>query len=189
MACFGGSFGCLQLVAFSLAIFFINPLSAKPRPNVTNEEINTICTKTQAPSFCFQVLTNETLHANETNLHGLAKISIGLAVASAEGTQTAITPLVKQAKNYTKREGYTLCSQNYGEALSTLRRARKLLAKHDYRGLRVAALAAVEKAKACENHVKTAGYNVDYPLHEKNKEFKRYCNIIWAISNRLVESN
>ncbi|OMO69156.1 Pectinesterase inhibitor [Corchorus capsularis] len=179
------SFACCLLIASSLAIIlFINPSEAKPRPNVTNDEINTICSKTIAPSFCFRVLTNQTLHANETSLVGLAKISIQLALDSAYDTQLAISPLIKQAKNYTEREGYTLCSQNYRQAVAAVREAKQKLAKHDYRGVRVEALAAVEEARACENRVKSSAYS---PLHERNKGFIRYSNIIWAISNRLVE--
>ncbi|KAK6233819.1 hypothetical protein QUC31_006225 [Theobroma cacao] len=174
------------LVALSFSIFFINPSFAKPRPNVTDAEIITICSKTPAPSFCLKVLSNETLHANQTSLHGLAKISIELALASADETEVEISPLIKQAENYTVREGYTLCSQNYQEAVASLKDAKRLLSKHDYRGVRVQALAALEEAEACEHDLRIPAFNPS-PLHDKNEEFKHYCNIIWAITNRLVD--
>ncbi|OMO79087.1 Pectinesterase inhibitor [Corchorus olitorius] len=177
------------LFASSLAIILliINPCVAQSRPNITKDDINTICSKTRAPSFCFRVLTNQTLHAKETSLLGLANISIELALATAYDTQLAISPLIKLANNYTEREGYTLCSQNYRQAVAAVRDAMQKLAKHEYRGVRVEALAAVEEARACENRVKSSAFKPYSPLHERNKGFIRYCNILWAISNRLVE--
>ncbi|OMO98456.1 Pectinesterase inhibitor [Corchorus capsularis] len=179
---------CLLIATSLVIILIINPsAAAKPSPNVTNADINSICNKTLAPSFCFRVLTNQTLHANETTLFGLANISINIALASANETQFAIAPLIKQAKNFTVREAYTLCSHNYKEAAVAVRDAQRLLAKHNYRGMRISALSAVEEAKACENHIKSPAVCSHSPLHDKNRDFKRYCNIIWAISNRLVQ--
>ncbi|OMO91921.1 Pectinesterase inhibitor [Corchorus capsularis] len=163
---------------------FLRNITAQSKPNITKDDINTICSKTRAPSFCFRVLTNQTLHAKETSLLGLANISIDLALASAYDTQLAISPLIKLAKDYTEREGYTLCSQNYRQAVAAVRDAKQKLGKHEYRGVRVEALAAVEEARACESRVKSSAYS---PLHERNKGFIRYCNILWAITNRLVE--
>ncbi|XVE90876.1 hypothetical protein DITRI_Ditri20bG0111400 [Diplodiscus trichospermus] len=186
MAFFGSSF---LLVALSVAFFFTNvPTFAEPGRNITDAEISTICSKTLSPSFCSRVLTNKTLHANQTDLHGLAKISIGLALAFANETHAAIDPLIKAARNYNEREGYVLCSKNYEEAIHALRDAQRMLSKQDYRGVRVEALAAAAEAKACEHDVgiPSSPYNPS-PLQEKNKNFNNYCNIIWAITNRLVE--
>ncbi|OMO98457.1 Pectinesterase inhibitor [Corchorus capsularis] len=179
------SFARFLLIATSLAIMlFINPCAAKSRPLVTYADINTICSKTDDQSFCSRVLTNPSLHPYETNLYGLAKISINLALTAAYDTQQAISPLLNQAKNYKEREAYTLCSNNYKEASASVRNANRLLAKHDYRGVRVSALSGVEEAKDCESHAKI---NPNSPLVQKNGDFKNYCNILWVISNRLVE--
>ncbi|OMO68456.1 UDP-glucuronosyl/UDP-glucosyltransferase [Corchorus capsularis] len=141
------------LIATSLAtILFINPSAAKSRPLVTYADINTICSKTEDQPFCFRVLTNQTFRPYETNLLGLAKIPINLALSGAFYINEDIPPLLKQAKNYKEREAYTLCSQNYNEAYDTVRKAIRFLTKDDYRGLRVAALSGGEEAKACGNN-------------------------------------
>ncbi|XVE90871.1 hypothetical protein DITRI_Ditri20bG0110900 [Diplodiscus trichospermus] len=184
MAFFGSSF---LLVALSVAFFFTNPTFAEPGRNVTDAEISTICAKTLSPSFCSRLLSNKTLHANQTDLHGLAKISIGLALAYASETHATIDPLIKAARNYNEREGYVLCSKNYEEAIDALRDAQRMLSKQDYRGVRVESLAAAEEAKSCEHDVGIPSSPYNPPLQEKIKNFNNYCNIIWAITNRLVE--
>ncbi|OMO58309.1 Pectinesterase inhibitor [Corchorus olitorius] len=177
------SFARFLLIATSLAIIlFINPSAAKSRPIlVTNADIKTMCSKTEAHSLCLRLLTNQ---AND--LHELAMIPLYLALKSASQTRQAISPLIRQAKNYKETQAYALCSQNYSEALDSVKLALLLLSKHDYRGLRVAALSAVVKAKACGVRVATF-INPFSPFLQKNGDFKNYCNILWVITNRLLE--
>ncbi|OMP11864.1 Pectinesterase inhibitor [Corchorus olitorius] len=181
------SFARFLLIATSLAtILFINPSAAKSsRPLVTYADINTICSKTEDQPFCFRVLTNQTFRPYETDLLGLAKIPINLALTGAFYIKRDIPPLLKQAKNYKEREAYTLCTQNYNDAYDTVRKAIRFRVKGDYRGLRVAALSGGEEAKACG--VRVAQFNPSSPLLQKNGELKNYFNIIWVISNRLIE--
>ncbi|GAV76007.1 PMEI domain-containing protein, partial [Cephalotus follicularis] len=172
------------LPSIVLVLFLCIALShARLYSKISSSVLNNICFRTQNPKFCLGVLTS-TPNVNTTDLPGLAKISIGIANASASNTKSFISRLIKTTSGPKLKGRYMSCFENYDDAIDDLEQAQQYLSSSDYLGVSVAASGAMDQAGDCNDDFKQPPA-APALLIQRNQVLGNLSDIILVISNVL----
>lgn len=70
--------------------------------------------------------------------------------------------------------------------MAELVNAQNFLASGYYRKLRVESITAKVKAKTCDETLDKPPKTIT-PISDYDRDFRHYCSIVWAVSNRLID--
>ncbi|XP_030515121.2 pectinesterase inhibitor [Rhodamnia argentea] len=178
------------LSCFMLLLLSINfSSSAILERTGSDRMVKDICSKTQDPVFCMQVLAYDPPTKGAALLRSLALFSLDLAQAGASEARIAIDARINSTGDPQLREAFIECSAAYGAAVSALRDADKLLVSGDYVSLRTRASGVAAQVEQCQTSLKLKQEARQDPIGVKNNDLKRICSIILAISNLLLALN
>ena len=170
-------------VALFVVIFFISS-SARLSLAVTKAEINTICTGTPNPSFCFKLFKSDP-HITNLNLTGLVKVLIKYAHDESLDTEKIIQLHAESIKDPFIKKQYSLCSNNFEYTLVPFDSALKYLAAKDPHSLNVNIAAAMTFAETCKDVFEEFHIKLDPQILMKINDFQDLCSIPLMISTML----
>ncbi|KAJ4831744.1 hypothetical protein Tsubulata_031016 [Turnera subulata] len=176
-------FLCLSMALLSLP----SPSFGDPQQNVTNKDIDIICSKTPDYDFCWRTIKSNPL-ATRGTLVSLAKTTIEAAIAEVNDTYKQLGPIITITSDQSIKQGYQLCLGHYIGAAASLKDALLLLNKSDFRTVRVLAASAGQEGILCEKELGIEP-NKPSPIRVRNDNLSRYGSIIWAITNRLISAS
>lgn len=141
------------------------------------DSIKEICQQTNDPYLCFDSFKSDPRSTN-ASLTTLAHISIKSAQKSAKAARKLIHSALYSGN-------YTECITIYDDAISNLKKCKKVLKAHDYGQLNTLVSGAMTDASLCDGSV---GRGVQGPPQLKFGSIKLQglCNIIIVISNNLA---
>lgn len=163
-----------MLMAFLL---LINGSFGRPSTMIVSNELNGICSTTQDPSFCIQVLNSNPRTAN-ANLKGLTQISIDLAKSNATKTTTLITSLMEKDNDPKLKGSYQTCAKNYDSSISSLDDCTKSMSSGAYSSLNLQASAAMDGPITCLDSFEGPLKDLS-ELPNKCEDLEHLCSTFW----------
>lgn len=166
----------MRITSFFGAIFLLS-LCIGIGSFVSADLVGDICAKSQNPSFCLDFFKSD----HSATLVNLGIKAIDRAGSSAGDTKKLIDSLVKGTTDPSLKGKYQSCSENYGDAVSTLSEARKSL--NDPKTLNIKVSAVMTDVDTCEDGFGKSPVNPK--LKDGNTFLTNVCSVALVISNRL----
>ncbi|XP_031252488.1 pectinesterase inhibitor-like [Pistacia vera] len=143
--------------------------------------ITKTCEHTRFRTLCIAALTSDT-ESKSTNLHGLAEISLKIALSNASETHDYISELAGKTKDKYMQQCLEDCSENYRQAALQIEDSMKALSSKGYENVKTWVSGAMSNAESCQEgfHGKR-GYKC--PFSMMNKFFSQLCSISLSITN------
>lgn len=174
MASFSTSSSSLISLLFYTVLFTV-PSTSYPLDN--------ICRQTKNPDFCFKVLRPH----SSASLQELDQIVIDTTVSSVTSTSAKIQSLLSQTNDPNLRVVYSLCSNYYSAALSSLNAAKEKLKSREYGDLNFAANTVSRDASSCQQAF-TIAPSQPIPIASDNNNLDLLSNIFVVVSRILSSS-
>ncbi|XP_047335897.1 pectinesterase inhibitor-like [Impatiens glandulifera] len=167
---------CYVLIATSSAI---RSPSVKP----SNPLIQNVCSKTQNPTLCSNILNSDPRSAH-ADLKGLIQILFDKTYARGNRALTVIASLYKNANNNETREILQSCAMSYKSSMTNLNNANAALKSGNNKEIYSDLISVIDGAESCDDEYD--GPPVIPPkLEEANKNFEDIAYIIFNISKLL----
>ncbi|KAF8118676.1 hypothetical protein N665_0003s0051 [Sinapis alba] len=169
-------------------VLFLISSSTRLSLAVTKSEINTICTGTKNPSFCFQLFKSDP-HMTKLDLFGVAKFLIKYAHHEALDTQKILQLHAESIIDPFIKKGYSLCSQHFEDTLEPFDSALKSLAAKDPHSLNLDISAAIDSAETCKDDFEDVHIKLDRQILMKINAFQYLCSVPLMISTLLPNNS
>lgn len=173
-----------NMVRFSsITIMFLLFIASSYAAKIVN--VQTICKKTQNPTFC-----STFLKSRPRSVHGdlvsLAKYSIEDAHAKITNTINLITKLIARSRNNAEKSHYQWCSLGFTSALDEIEEAQGFIESEEYEGLYDDAETIREAAPDCLNGVYgNPSFDDNTLLPKYAHDVEKVADILLVISNIL----
>ncbi|WMV15627.1 hypothetical protein MTR67_009012 [Solanum verrucosum] len=151
--------------------------------SVKADLIDDICSKTQKNDVCLSVL-REDPRSKDSNLKDLMTIAIDLSQKNTQYVRNLVAMLFNKETNSTLKTRYSLCWENYNDAIANLGYLPDLLKSKDYEVLNTHASAALSDPSKCDANFSEPPVE-PIQLKVANENLRELIDIILVINKLL----
>ncbi|KAL0730998.1 hypothetical protein Bca4012_027092 [Brassica carinata] len=169
-------------------VLFLFSSSTRLSLAVTKGEINTICTGTKNPSFCFKLFKSDP-HMKKLDLFGVTKFLIKYGHHEALNTHKLLQLHAESITDPYIKKGYILCSKHFEDTLEPFDSALKSLAAKDTLSLNLDISAAIDSAETCKDDFEDVHIKLDPQILMKINAFQYLCSVPLMISTLLPNNS
>ncbi|CAA2991558.1 pectinesterase inhibitor-like [Olea europaea var. sylvestris] len=149
-------------------------------------DLQQICDKTFNSLECLNQFKSDPRSLN-TDIKGLAGVSVDLALNKANTVHTQYNQLYSDTKDSNLQEKYITCSKSYNDAIRDLETVKKYLDDNRYELIPVEINDALQEVKSCENAFKRDPFD-PARMDNHNDEFKLLCYMVKVTSSSLIQN-
>lgn len=169
-------------IPYILSLFLLFSCISTQLSAQNDDAIQKVCSNAISTEFCLKTLRPYPRSAT-SDIPGIAKVTLDLALSQASATKSLIGTLLKQVSDPTNRTTLTDCSKRFDRAILELNAAKKYLVAKDYTGVNVQASLAEQNTDVCS--ISLSGNSPSPQLSTWTVQEGDYCNILCEASGLL----